>query len=150
MREIIRLTTHTYNRRHKEVLWKSVFSPGSVIVFTRPEILLLSSTKPKYIQVFFKHLTSSFGIAKHLLPSYEVSVKLWTLERLFSLGLKSSRISPIIGLTTSMFASHAGNNCIMSMFWDGSNHFIMPSKKTKSGEIQLSCNHYICCMYKPN
>jgi len=85
MREIIRLTTQTYNRRHQEVLWKSVFSPGSVIVFTRPEILLLSSTKQN-IQVF-EHLKSSFGIAKHCLPSYEVSVKLSTLERLFFLGL---------------------------------------------------------------
>jgi hypothetical protein len=52
------------------------------ISFTIPEIILLSSTKQN-IQVF-KHLKSSFGKIKRLLPSYETNIKLSTLEMYFS------------------------------------------------------------------
>jgi hypothetical protein len=52
------------------------------ISFTIPAITLLSSTKQN-IQVF-KHLKSSFGKIKRLLPSYEMNVKLSTLEMYFS------------------------------------------------------------------
>ena len=52
------------------------------ISFTIPAITLLSSTKQN-IQVF-KHLKSSFGKIKRLLPSYEMNIKLSTLEMYFS------------------------------------------------------------------
>ena len=51
------------------------FQSGSVIVFSIPEIILLSSTKQN-IQDF------NFGIIKQLLPSYEVNIEQSTLERL--------------------------------------------------------------------
>jgi hypothetical protein len=53
------------------------------IFFTIPEITLLSSTKQN-IQVF-KHLESSVGKIKRLLPSYEMNIKLSTLEMYFPL-----------------------------------------------------------------
>jgi hypothetical protein len=40
---------------------------------------------------------SSFGIIKQLLPSCEVNIKLSTLERLSSLGLKTSGKQPPSG-----------------------------------------------------
>jgi hypothetical protein len=110
IREIIRLTTQTYNRRHKEV----PFLVRVPLLHSLDQKYCCCLLQSKKHSRFFEHFKSSLGIAKHLLPSYEVSVKWSTLERLFFLGLKSSRISTIPGLTTSIFASPAGNNCIMS------------------------------------
>ena len=60
-----------------EVGWKSwYFSVLFVIVFSMPEIILLSSAKQN-IQVINI-------LIKQKLPSYEVNIKLLTLERLFS------------------------------------------------------------------
>jgi hypothetical protein len=52
------------------------FQSGSVIVFSIPEIILLSFTKQN-IPDF------NFGIIKQLLPSYEVNNEQSNLERLF-------------------------------------------------------------------
>ena len=66
------------------------FQSGSVIVSSIPEIILLSNTNTKNISTFL----NTFSIIKQLLSSYEVNIKLATIEKLLCRRLKSSEKTP--------------------------------------------------------
>ena len=53
------------------------FQSCSVIVLSMPQIILLSSTN-NYSS--YKHLQSSLGIIKQILPSYEVNIKITAFD----------------------------------------------------------------------
>ena len=64
-----------------------VFESLAVTQFSLLENILLSSYKTKLSS--YKHIKSSFKIITLLLSSYEMNIKLSTLESLFSLWVKA-------------------------------------------------------------